>query len=168
MTDSTLSSPAARPAIAPTAAIGGWPIHLMLVPFPMACFVGTLITDITYWRSSDIMWANFSAWLVTVGVILGVLAAIAGLFDFFGNRLVRRQAPAWPHVLGNLVALAIAILNMLVHTHDGWTSVVPWGLALSALVVVIMLFTGWMGWSLVHDYRVGDDGAGDNRIGVAR
>src|SRR5258706_179040 len=40
-------------------------------------------------------------------------------------------------------------------TPDAWTSVVPWGLTLSALVVLILLFTGWMGWSMVYRHRVG-------------
>ena len=63
------------------------PIHPMLVPIPIACFVGVLLTDLTYWRSADMMWADFSAWLVTVGVIFGFLAAIFGLIDFLGSRL---------------------------------------------------------------------------------
>ena len=62
------------------------PIHPMLVPIPIACFVGVLLTDLTYWWSAEMMWANFSAWLVTVGVIFGYLAAIFGLIDFLGNR----------------------------------------------------------------------------------
>ncbi len=127
----------------------------MLIPFPIACFVGTLLTDIAYWQTANIMWADFSTWLVTVGVIMGYLAAIAGLIDFLGSRVIRALAPAWPHVIGNLVVLALATVNMLVHTRDAWTSVVPWGLVLSAAVVLILLFTGWMGWSMVHRYRVG-------------
>jgi uncharacterized membrane protein len=138
-----------------TASIAGHPIHPMLVPFPIACFVGTLITDIVYWRTAEIMWANFSAWLVTVGVIMGILAAIAGLTDFLGNRLVRAQPPAWPHFIGNFVALILAIVNMFVHTRDGWTSVVPWGLSLSAIVVLILLVTGWLGWAMVYRHHVG-------------
>lgn len=138
-----------------TAAIGRHPIHPMLVPFPIVCFVGTLITDIVYWRSGNIFWSDFSAWLVTAGVILGLLAAIAGLIDFFGNRLIRAQTPAWPHALGNVVAMILAVVNMLVHTHDARTSVVPWGLALSAIVVLILLVTGWLGGSLVYRYGAG-------------
>jgi uncharacterized membrane protein len=138
-----------------TARIGSHPIHPIFVPFPIVCFVGTLLSDLTYWWTADMMWADFSAWLLTVGVILGWLAVIAGLIDFFGNRLIRKQPPAWPHAIGNVVAMALATLNMLVHMRDAWTSVVPWGLTLSALVVLILLFTGWMGWSLVYRHRVG-------------
>jgi uncharacterized membrane protein len=127
----------------------------MLIPFPIACFVGTLLTDITYWRTADMLWANFSSWLVTVGVILGWLAAIAGLIDFLGDRLIRMQPPAWPHVIGNVVALILATLNMFIHSRDGWTSVVPTGLILSLIVVLILLVTGWLGWSMVYRHHVG-------------
>ena len=138
-----------------TARIAGRPIHPMLVPFPIACFVGTLITDIAYWRTADMMWTNFSAWLLTAGLVMGGLAALAGLIDFIGDRRVRAQSPAWPHMVGNLLALALSLVNAFVHSRDGWTSVVPTGLILSALVVLILLFTGWMGWSMVYRHRVG-------------
>jgi uncharacterized membrane protein len=138
-----------------TARIGVHPIHPMLVPFPIACFIGALLTDFAYWRTAQIMWTDFSAWLITVGVILGCIAAIVGAIDFLSSRAIRAQTSAWPHLIGNLIALAVAIVNMLVHTHDAWTSVVPWGLALSAVTVLILLFTGWMGWSMVYGHGVG-------------
>jgi uncharacterized membrane protein len=131
------------------------PIHTMLVPIPIACFVGVLLTDLTYWRSADMMWADFSAWLVSVGVIFGYLAAIFGLIDFLSNRAIRAQRPAWPHAIGNVLLLILATLNMFIHSRDAWTSVVPWGLALSAATVLILLFTAWMGRALVYRYRVG-------------
>jgi uncharacterized membrane protein len=144
-----------RRDLAPTARIGRHPIHPMLVPFPIVCFIGVLLTDIVYWRTAVMMWADFSAWLVTVGVIMGVLAAIAGLIDFLSNPRIRAQPPAWPHLIGNAVALILAIINMLVLTRDAWTSVVPWGLVLSAVVVLILLVTGWLGGAMVYRHGVG-------------
>jgi uncharacterized membrane protein len=144
--------------IAPTAQIARHPIHPMLVPFPIVCFVGTLLTNLAYWFTGEVMWADFSAWLVTTGVIMGFLAAIAGLIDFLGNRLVRALWPAWLHLIGNAVALALATVNMLVHSRDAWTSIVPTGLILSAVVVVILLFTGWLGGSMVYRHHVGVSG----------
>lgn len=138
-----------------TAQIAGHPIHPMLVPIPIACFIGALLTDIAYVVSAEIMWANFSAWLLVVGVIFGVLAAIAGLTDFLGNRLVRAQPPAWPHLLGNAVALILATVNALIHTRDAWTSVWPTGLILSAITVLILPVTGWLGWAMVYRHGVG-------------
>ncbi|WP_036041614.1 DUF2231 domain-containing protein [Bradyrhizobium yuanmingense] len=138
-----------------TAQIAGHPIHPMLVPIPITCFVGALLTDIAYVASAEIMWANCSAWLLLAGIVFGVLAAIAGLIDFLGNRLVRAQAPAWPHLIGNAVVLILSIVNLMIHMRDGWTSVWPSGLALSALTVLILPITGWLGWALVCRHGVG-------------
>jgi uncharacterized membrane protein len=113
------------------------------------------LTNLTYWQTANMMWADFSAWLVTVGVITAYLVALVGVIDFLSNRLMRAQGPAWPHAIGSIVVLVLATLNMLVHSRDAWTSVVPWGLALSAAVVLISLFTEWMGGSMVYRHDVG-------------
>lgn len=96
-----------------------------------------------------------SSWLLTVGLLTGGLAAVAGLTDFLASRRVRAKAPAWPHMIGNILVLLLSFLNALVHSRDGWTSVVPTGLILSSVVVLLLLFTGWMGWSMVYRHRVG-------------
>jgi uncharacterized membrane protein len=140
---------------ASTARIAVHPIHPMLVPFPIACFVGALLTDLVYWKTAEMMWADFSAWLLFFGLIMGGLAGIVGLVDFLGNRRIRALGPAWFHLIGNLVVLMLALLNCFVHSRDAWTSVVPTGLILSTLTVIVMLFTGWMGWSMVYRHRVG-------------
>lgn len=127
----------------------------MLVPFPIACFVGTLATDIAYWQTAEMQWANFSAWLLFAGLIMGGLAAIAGLIDFLANRQIRSLPCAWFHMVGNVVVMLLALFNAFVHSRDAWTSVVPTGLVLSALTVLVMLFTGWLGWAMVYHYRVG-------------
>ncbi len=138
-----------------TAQVARHPIHPMLVPVPIVCFVGALLTDIAYYATAEMMWADFSAWLLIVGVIMGALAATAGLVDFLSNRLIRAQAPAWPHLIGNLLVLVLAFFNALIHTRDAWTSVMPIGLVLSIITVLILPITGWLGWTMVYRHGVG-------------
>jgi uncharacterized membrane protein len=144
-----------EPTLRPVAQIAKHPIHPMLIPVPMVCFVGALVTDIAYARTAEMMWADFSSWLLLVGIIFGVLAAIAGLIDFLGNRLIRQQTPAWPHLIGNLAVLVLAFFNNMIHTRDAWTSVMPAGLILSILTVLIMSVTAWFGREMVFRYGVG-------------
>jgi uncharacterized membrane protein len=133
-----------------TVAVGGHPIYAMLMPFPYACFTLALLTDIIYWQTSNLMWTEFSAWLLLAGITFGGLAAVFGLIDLLVSREIRAQQWAWPHALGTVVVLILAFFNNLIHARDGWTSVVPWGLTLSALTVLVMLVTAWLGASLVH------------------
>lgn len=138
-----------------TARIAGHPIHPMLVPVPIVCFVGTLITDIVYWRTAEMMWANFSAWLLVLGLVVSIFVVIAGLTDFLGDRRIRALPQAWIHGAGNAVALALSIINAFVHSRDAYTSVVPTGIILSAIVVLILIVTGWNGWEMVYRRGVG-------------
>ncbi len=138
-----------------TASIAGHPIHAMLVPFPIACFVGAWLTDIAYWQTLDLMWSNFSVWLLTAGLVMAGFAAIAGAIDYFTNARIRSFASAKIHVIGNIVALVLSLLNAFVHSRDGYTAVVPDGLILSTLVVVILGVTAWMGAHLVYRHGVG-------------
>jgi uncharacterized membrane protein len=96
-----------------------------------------------------------SVWLLTIGLLVSVLVVLAGLVDFLGDRRIRALKQVWIHGLGNGVVLALEILNAFVHSRDAYTSVVPSGLALSALVVIILLVTGWNGWDMVYRHGVG-------------
>jgi uncharacterized membrane protein len=138
-----------------TARFAGHPIHPMLVPVPIVCFVGTLITDIVYAYTAEMQWANMSAWLLTVGLIVSIFVVIAGLIDFLSEPRIRLLRAAWIHGVGNALVLILSIINALVHTRDAYTSVVPTGLTLSAIVVVLLAITGWNGWEMVYRHRVG-------------
>ena len=131
-------------------------IHPKLVPFPVVCFVGALLTDLAYWRSADMQWANFSVWLLTAGLLMGAVAAVASLVDLVRVRRARVGRPAWLRLAGALLATVIGLLNVFVHSRDAYTSVVPTGLALSALAVFVLLLTGCFAWSMVRRSDRGD------------
>jgi uncharacterized membrane protein len=127
------------------ARIPGHPIPRLLVSFPIACFSGALVTDTLYAFTADMLWADFSDWLLAVGMLMAVLAAIAGLVDLVAHRHLRPQRHIWLVILGSLIVLGLGFLDNLVHSRDAWTSVVPFGLALSAVTVIVMLVTAWIG-----------------------
>lgn len=131
----------------PMAGRGGYPILSILAAFPIACFTCALFTDIAYVQTVGIMWADFSAWLLAVGMVGAVVAAIFGLLSLVTRRRDRAQRPVWLIALGSLLVLALALLNNLVHSRDGWTSVMPLGIALSAITVLVMLATAWLAFS---------------------
>ncbi len=136
-----------------TARLAGHPIHPMLVPFPIAFLVGALLTDIGYvlWGG---MWAYASSWMIGAGIVSALLAALFGLIDFLGEPRIRKLRPARLHLIGNLTAVVLAIVNLLVHNRDGALAVLPWGIALSAVVVLLLLFNGWMGGEMVFRHGV--------------
>jgi uncharacterized membrane protein len=131
------------------------PFRAIFLPFPVACFTLTLFSDILYWQTANLMWHNFSAWLLFAGLIFGGLALIAGLVDLFVGRL--HAAAAWPFAIGGILVLALAFVNSLLHAGDGWTAIVPYGLALSALTVVLMALTDWFCRARVYRYRYAYD-----------
>jgi uncharacterized membrane protein len=137
------------------ASIAGNPIHPILVPIPIACFIGTFLTDIAYASTANMQWAVMSAWLLTVGLIVALFAVIAGLIDFFSEPRIQALNAAWIHGIGNAVALILSIFNAFIHSRDGYTSVVPTGIILSGIVVAILVVTGWNGWAMVYRHRVG-------------
>jgi uncharacterized membrane protein len=140
--------------------IDGHPALRFLAAFPIAGFSGALLTDIVYALTADMIWADFSDWLLAVGAIMGFIAAIAGLVVLLRNPLVHRQGAAWLTALGSVVTLALGILNNLVHSRDAWTSVMPQGLVLSAVTVVVMLLTLWIGVSRVFPVVIAEPALG--------
>lgn len=130
------------------AALVGRPVYAILASFPVACFTLTLITDIVFWRTSNLMWQNFSAWLLFAGLVFGALATVIRLADFLLHPEMRSLGIAWFHAVLGAAVLVLAVLNSFVHAGDGWTAVVPYGLALSAITVALMLVAAWLGRSL--------------------
>src|SRR6266404_1575368 len=117
----------------------GRPIHKILVSFSAAYFAGALVTDLVYWQIPDVLWEKFSIWLITAGLIMAGLAAIAYVIELAGGRRIDR--PAWPRAVGYAIAVLLSLMNAFVHSRDGYTAVVPTGLMLSGLVVVVLILT---------------------------
>lgn len=138
-----------------TASVVGHPIHPMLIPFPIAFLSGALVTDLIFWWTGNLFWAQASFWLIAGGLLTGALAAVFGLIDFLTIGQVRQRAAGWIHFFGNATALILAGINLWWRSGDPAATLLPGGLILSALIAGILTITGWYGGELSFRHRIG-------------
>ena len=136
-----------------TAKIGGHPVHPMLVPFPIVCFIGAFVTDIVFNSNNDQGWATASFWLLGIGLVMAALAAVAGLTDFLGDDRVRGLSDAVKHMLANVTAVVIEVVNLALRINNP-DFIHSTGVYLSGVVVLILVYSGWKGGDLVYKHGV--------------
>lgn len=121
------------------------PLHAILLAFPLPLFLGALLSDMAYWRSFQIQWANFSSWLIAGGLLVGGFALLWALIDIFRSGPARRgRAAIYFAVL--LAMWVLGLVNALVHAKDAF-AIMPEALYLSAVVTLLALVAAWMGYS---------------------
>jgi uncharacterized membrane protein len=136
-----------------TAKIADHPIHPMLIPFPIVCFILAFIFDILYTRG-DTGIAPASNWALGFGLVMAALAAVAGLTDFLGDERVRGLSDALKHMLANVTAVVLEVVNFVLRLKNP-DFIGSTGVYISAVVVLILLYSGWKGGNLVYRHGVG-------------
>ena len=143
------------------ASLGKHPIHPMLIPFPIALWVFSLIADVIYlWRGNPV-WRDWIAFYTLLGGILGAaLAAVPGFIDWLSltDRAVVRVAN-W-HARLNVIALVVFAVSFYLRTKSGasWVGgsyTIP--ILLSVLGVILITISGWLGGELVFRHGVAVD-----------
>jgi uncharacterized membrane protein len=154
--------------MASPASIGGHPIHPMLIPFPIALWVFSLVADVIYlWRGNPV-WRDWIAFYALLGGIVGgALAAVPGFIDWLSlkdNAVVK--VANW-HARLNVVALLIFVASFYLRTAGGAGLVggsytVP--LLLSVVGVILITISGWLGGELVFRHGVAVEPQSDERV----
>ena len=73
------------------------PIQAMILPVPIVCFIGALVTDLAYYCSGgNLLWLNFSSWLITTGLVFGAVALVVQLVDLIRSTPDSAALPAEP------------------------------------------------------------------------
>jgi uncharacterized membrane protein len=128
----------------------------LLIPFPIAFLLTTLVCDLLYWFTKSNFVAEVALYCLAAGILTAGVAAVAGFTDFFGNRDVRSMNSAWQHMIGNLAAVLLALVSLWIRFRYGAVdAILPWGLMLTAAVAILLGYTGWKGGHLVYKRRVG-------------
>ena len=135
------------------ASIAGHPIHPMIVPFPIAFFIGALACDLAYLKTINLFWFVASEFLLGAGLVMAALAALAGAIDFSSESRIRTLGVAWFHAGGNILVVLIEAYSLYMRYTSG-PGVMDTGLVLSVVSVVLLLGTGWLGGEMVYRYGV--------------
>ncbi|MGE4241216.1 DUF2231 domain-containing protein [Ramlibacter sp.] len=142
------------------AAIGGHPLHPMLIHFPVAALVALPAADAAFLWNGDPFWARAGLWLAGVGALGGWVASLAGLVDLLTVQAIRRKVTAWTHALLAVMLLSLGTLNWLLRLRLGAAdSVMPLGFGLSILNLVLIALAAYLGGKLVYEQAVAVDAA---------
>jgi uncharacterized membrane protein len=147
-----------------TVAIAGHPIHPIIVIFPVAFLSTAAGTDIGYWLTKDLFWARASLLLIGLGLLAGVMAALIGLFDFVKIPKVRKRTAGWAHMIFNVTALVLTLVNFGLRLGNSTNIIIPIGLVISLAVASLLGLGGWYGGELTFRHKVGVIGAGDREV----
>lgn len=139
----------------------GHPVHPALVAIPIGAWVASFAFDLgSHAVAEPAALAEGARWLIGLGVLGAVVAALAGLLDLLG-------LPPGTRVF----RIAVAHLSLMLVTTAGYgvgfglrgaepAAPVPWGLlGLSAATLVTLGAGGFLGGTLAYRYgvRVADE-----------
>lgn len=118
------------------------PLHAILLAGTVPLFLGALLSDIAYFKTYQIQWSNFAAWLIAGGLVFCGLALLFALVNLI--RADRKAGRPVVYFLLLLVTWVLGLVNAFEHAKDAW-AVMPAGLVLSVIVTLLACVTAWIG-----------------------
>ncbi len=137
--------------------IKGHPLHPILVSFPIAFFIGTLVFDILGWYYRRDDFHSTAMYLEIGGICFGLLAAVPGFIDYLfivpPHSSAKRRATT--HGLVNVSMLIIFAAALLLRQNENASTLLI--IALEIVGVVLLGISGWLGGTLVYRNQIGVD-----------
>jgi uncharacterized membrane protein len=139
------------------ASLGKHPIHPMLVVFPIGLWVFSFVCDLIYvFFDQNRIWSDVAFYCIGGGIIGAVLAAIPGFIDYLSITESRAKKIATFHMALNLMAVVLFAANFGLRYAGEPGSLLP--IVLSAITIVGVGISGWLGGELVYVHHVGVEG----------
>jgi uncharacterized membrane protein len=151
---------AAAPAKYPKTVLAGpygHPFHPILVTVPIGAWVASVVFDIVALANAgeEEVFAEGAYWLIGIGVIGAVLAAVFGLMDLL---VIPRQTPAFriglTHMALNLTVVALFVIGFVVRAGQGYEEATVSGFVLSLVAIGLLGVSGSLGGKLAYRYGV--------------
>lgn len=141
------------------ASIANHPIHPMIVVFPIALWIFSLVCDLIALNvSTSAVWFTVAFYTMVGGLIGALAAAVPGLIDllYYQGGLPPVKKIALTHMTINLTAVALYAVNIWLRANGQENMTLP--VLLSVVGVCLIAVSGWLGGQMVHVYGVGVEG----------
>ena len=142
------------------AAIAKHPIHPMLIVFPVALYVATVVALIVHTQTNDPFWYRAAFFANLGAIVMGGVAAIPGLIDLLSlPAKSRARTTGIRHALFNVLALALFVISdiLIGRAWYGTAATLPDAapLVLGIVGLASTCIAGALGWTLVQTHHVG-------------
>jgi uncharacterized membrane protein len=133
------------------------PIHPMLIVFPIALWIFSLVCDIAYHAGSyNAFWKDMAFYTMLGGIVGALAAAVPGIIDYLAISDRQVKQVAMIHMILNLIVVVLFIFNL------GMRFSAPpdpdeqlFGTILSVVGILLLAVSGWLGGTLVYVHHVG-------------
>ena len=137
------------------ASVRNHPVHPMLIVFPIALWIFSLVCDAFFHLGShDPFWKSVAFYTMAGGIVGALLAAIPGFIDYLSLTDHQVKKIATTHMVLNLFIVAMFLFNLGLRYNASPSSDL-FAVALSVIAIGMMAVSGWLGGSLVYEHRVG-------------
>jgi len=121
----------------------------MLIPFPIALWIFSLVCDLIYvmgWGGA--VWNEMAFYTMAGGIIGALLAAVPGYLDYRTTTVPAVQMIGRRHMLINLSLVVLFAINLWLRMNSEPGAALP--LVLSIIGVVMLGVSGWLGGEMVY------------------
>ncbi|HUP93362.1 MAG TPA: DUF2231 domain-containing protein [Burkholderiales bacterium] len=137
------------------AQIARHPIHPMLVPIPIGCWVLSLGCDAAFVLGAGAThWAIVSFWAMLAGLLGAIAAAVPGIIDMLSLRGTPKKL-ALTHMALNVTVVVLYAMNFGMRVNGGAIAGLP--LAFSVVGITLLIASGWLGGHMVYVHGVAVD-----------
>jgi uncharacterized membrane protein len=143
----------------PVTGLAGWyghPLHPALVAIPIGAWIASFVFDVASHLAADqVMLAHGARWLIGIGVLGALVAAMVGLLDLLaiptGTRAFRT---ALLHMSVALTATTLFAIGFAIRDSEPTGSVPAMPMVLSGAALLALGATGYLGGTLAYRYGV--------------
>jgi uncharacterized membrane protein len=136
--------------------VAGHSLHPMLVVFPLGLLATSLVWDLVFLASDNLMWGAIAYWTIVAGCVGGLLAGIPGLVDWLAiPERTRAKRVGAVHGVLNVAILVLFAVSLVMRYSDGYTTPSLAAMLPGWLAIVAALPSAWLGGELVERLGVG-------------